>query len=363
MTTTPNLGLTKPSVGSTGWGSDINANWDTLDSIFTAPTALQRHVYPGDDIQTAIDDVIAGGGSVIIHPGTYTFSTGLDLTDADRVSIIGFGDATLLQYTGSGVAINIALGTFSCDDILLMNFRLEATGGTPGTHGIKVSAGSNYVHKYWGLNIRNFTTAGIALDAGTSSNGFMIGNCNLTGNAIGILANDAIHGRFVNNIIFSPTTHGIQLKGASQYVKVIGNEVNGGSTAGISVEGSSTDCVIEGNTCNSQTGVGIQVDTSNRIVVSGNLVRSATGNGIKGNAATDLLIGNNSCFSCGGDGINLANVDESAINSNRCKSNTGFGIKADANCDENLYDGNHTRGNTGGGLSDSGTNSTTGTNK
>lgn len=33
MATTPNLGLDKPDVGSTGWGTDVNDNWDTIDGL------------------------------------------------------------------------------------------------------------------------------------------------------------------------------------------------------------------------------------------------------------------------------------------------------------------------------------------
>ena len=31
MATTTNLGLTKPNIGNTDWGTDVNDNWDKID--------------------------------------------------------------------------------------------------------------------------------------------------------------------------------------------------------------------------------------------------------------------------------------------------------------------------------------------
>lgn len=360
MSVTPNLGLTKPDVGSTGWGSDINTNWDTLDSIYTAPSSTERHVYPGDSIQDAIDDVAALGGTVYLHPGVHTFASTLTITDGDGFSLIGFGQKTILQYTGTGVAIDVVVDAVGSDDVMMKDFRLEATGGTPGTHGIRVASDSQYAHLYVRLGIRGFSTAAIEF-GGTNIIGFLVFGCNLTNNGIGIIGAKMTRGRIANNTFFNNTTHGLQLKNTCKYVKVVGNEIYRGSTAGISVEGSSasTDCLIETNTLDGQTGSGIKVDSSNRIAVVGNVVNGATSNGILANAATDLVISCNICASCGGDGIALTNVDQTVVTGNRCKSNTGNGISADSSCDQNVFEGNETRGNTAFGLLDNGTSAQT----
>lgn len=365
MSTTPNLGLTKPAIGSTGWGDDVNANWDKLDEIYTAPSSLERHVYPGDSIQDAIDEVGDIGGAIILHQGIHEFSTTLTITDGEYVSLIGRGQGTRLQYTGSGVAIDIVTDSNVCDDMTLRDFRLEATGGTKGTYGISINSDGPWAQYIIRVAARDFRTAGILLD-GSQVYNIMIAGCNIANCEEGILADNLGRGRIIGNVFHlgGDDDYGIRLKNTSQYTRVIGNQVKGAATAGIMIEGSSTDIIVEGNTCHSGAGDGIKVDDSDRILVLGNIVEDYNGAGIKGSSgSSSLLISGNIVSNCTGDGIDLDNVDESSIVSNRCTSNGGYGISADASCDQNLYDGNHTRGNTTGGLSDSGTNSTTGTNK
>ena len=48
MSTTTNLGLTKPDAGDTEWASDINTNWDTLDSNVAVVKAID-HTWEGND--------------------------------------------------------------------------------------------------------------------------------------------------------------------------------------------------------------------------------------------------------------------------------------------------------------------------
>lgn len=54
MSTTPNLGLTKPAIDSTGWGGDVNTNWDTLD------TNLPKSNFSASAAPTVNDDTSAG---------------------------------------------------------------------------------------------------------------------------------------------------------------------------------------------------------------------------------------------------------------------------------------------------------------
>jgi hypothetical protein len=54
MATTPNLGLTKPAVDSTGWGADVNTNFDTLD------TNLPKSNFSASAAPTVNDDSNSG---------------------------------------------------------------------------------------------------------------------------------------------------------------------------------------------------------------------------------------------------------------------------------------------------------------
>jgi len=350
MSVTPNLGLTKPDVGSTGWGGPVNTNFDTLDTVFKQPSANEIHVYPGDSIQNAINTVQGLGGTIYLHPGTHTFSSTLLLTDADSLSIIGSGQGTILNYTGSGVAIDVTISAGGCDDVLMTDFDL-VNGGT-GTVGIRVNSSTQYVHRYINLNIKEFSTAGIQL--GTNVRGFLISGCNIVDNGIGIIASNVTRARIFGNTIFNNTTIGIQVKGSSQWVKVIGNEVLSGSTAGISIEDSSVDCLVEANSCNGQSGYGIKVDTANRTTVVGNNVYGTTLSGIYANSSSDIQITGNVCSNCTVDGIALVGVTTSGIVGNRCKSNTGNGISATSTCSQNLIESNEVRGNTAISVLDNG---------
>lgn len=52
---TPNLGLNKPDVGETGWGGDVNANWDKIDSALAGGVFVPRLDDPATADFTASD--------------------------------------------------------------------------------------------------------------------------------------------------------------------------------------------------------------------------------------------------------------------------------------------------------------------
>ena len=74
---TPNLGLTKPNTGATGWGATVNANYDLIDAAMAGLS----------DSSIALDDA---GGIVPISTGT-TNGARLGVSAAEKV---GFWGAT-----------------------------------------------------------------------------------------------------------------------------------------------------------------------------------------------------------------------------------------------------------------------------
>ena len=60
-TVTPNLSLVKPSVGSAGWGTTINNNYDTLDAPFASTSSGHEHLgTAGEGPRIALTTAVSG---------------------------------------------------------------------------------------------------------------------------------------------------------------------------------------------------------------------------------------------------------------------------------------------------------------
>ena len=86
-TTTPNLGLTKPDIGSTDWGTAVNGNWDIIDGASS------------------------GGGSV----------------GQCRLEYVSTTSIKLIRYNGKNVLINGALQPVPSAGVTLSNGGLSAS--------------------------------------------------------------------------------------------------------------------------------------------------------------------------------------------------------------------------------------------
>lgn len=196
------------------------------DDSFDNSTALQDAI----DVMSA-----GGGGAVIIGVGTFRF--GSTLTIKAGVSLIGQGfGATVLSYTGSGVAIvTEAPGLPNSNDSTLQGFQVRTT---TGTHGIRLLNAREVVID--GVEVRGFSTAGIHLQATT---GDFVGyititnRCHIHENGYGILCGD------VNGAINNITIHNSAIRAnetANIYSNfdmlawsVVGNALEGSGASGV----------------------------------------------------------------------------------------------------------------------------------
>lgn len=123
------------------------------------------------EIQAAIDSVVAAGGGVVFLPkGTYKTSAQL-VINASNVVLAGAGWASVISYTGNGVAILLGNSTSGTviSGIRLAHFRIAGNAGA--TRGIR-AVGVQF-SRFENLRIDGFSALnaiGLMLD--TQSTGF-----------------------------------------------------------------------------------------------------------------------------------------------------------------------------------------------
>ena len=184
----------------------------TSGAISTIPSNT-IYVYPGMNLQGAINS-LSGGGSIVLLPGTHTINSPILITN-NSIQISGYGDKSVIAASGftsptdittAAIQVGAANGTSPVDNVSLKNFKLTVSGdSTAGTdiHGIRFTGGSDHI-------IDNVTVEKTAGQSGTSATARMgiqildsttqklirprINNCRIFGN-IGASAyfTDGIH--------------------------------------------------------------------------------------------------------------------------------------------------------------------------
>lgn len=130
-TYTPRMGLTKPTVGSTGWGPKINTDYDIIDSS-VALQGQSNTFTSSQTIQDAALTLTGAGGSVVaassVTAGTFWGNgsniTGVTATDPTRV--LKAGDTMTGQLTISGSSLTVTNG------VLASTFTAAAVPGFVG---------------------------------------------------------------------------------------------------------------------------------------------------------------------------------------------------------------------------------------
>lgn len=128
---TPNLSLYKPAIGETGYGPNVDTNFDILDS-FVGNAWLNVKAPPfnakGDGVtddsvafQSAINAIsAAGGGTLFLPPSNYAIKTGL-VNLGNNLTVLGAGGAWFLKlfngdlFTVGGTSSNIRFHRLNVD--------------------------------------------------------------------------------------------------------------------------------------------------------------------------------------------------------------------------------------------------------
>ncbi|MCR4297255.1 MAG: right-handed parallel beta-helix repeat-containing protein [Gallionella sp.] len=323
--TAKGAGLVGFSHAATYAVSTVGAKLKAIVSITDAP----YNAVAGDTgdqtsaIQAAVDAVnTAGGGTVIIPPGTYRIITAIVLYS--NITVLKYGTIHMVNTTTLNAfqAVGTAGAILSNIHILGGKITGDATfaAGVPSvTNGSAINFQFVSDSTVVGVKITGFADNGTAFANG--DNNLVLG-CNVD--------------QCGQNIAFYASTRDTYDN------KAIGNTITAcGKFNALHSEGNASGgtkknygIVFANNVIDDPYGLGINVENSPEAVVSGNRVRDA-GPG----TAANLI-----------HGIILFGSPNSSVTGNVSTSNDGYGIVIGAGSSETAVSGNSTLGNTVGSI-------------
>ncbi len=212
-------------------------------------------VSPGDNIQTAIDEVLGtGGGTVFIEPGTHTLTATLTVNSVGNyLRLMGAGDASLIDCNGDRRAISIT----NCEYCTIANIKVDATDiTTSNMEAIHVNEANDNVVTIQDVAIDLPLLANDGYGIELESEYCYVTGCNIDGGSRGVS--------------LSTTGHNCQII-ANSFTNTDANAVQG-----VNVH----DCIIANNVCDvaGDYALGIIFMSGNRNIITGNtFTMSGTG--------------------------------------------------------------------------------------
>jgi parallel beta-helix repeat protein len=255
------------------------------------------------EINTAINNLPAGGGSIYLKEGTYILGDQISISQSN-VCLVGTGAGTVLKIKdGKDADMNVIYasgqGNLLVEDLRIDGNKVNQTAGS--MYGIYFTGVDN--SKIVDCWVENLSLCGIYLDVSSNDN-------TVTGNTC---QENNYYGIYLGNSSNSSNNN-----------TVTGNTCQG-NDLGIFLDGSSNNTVT-GNTCQGNDSEGISLGESSNNTVSLNIVMS------------NSQSANNTY-----DGIYIYNEgDYNSIQGNTVRRGTGanqqrYGIRIDtADCDGNL---------------------------
>jgi hypothetical protein len=306
--------------------NDTEIQWDRIRNSFGDNIIA---VSPGDNIQTAIDEVVAiGEGVIYLNPGTHVLTATLTIDDPDvDITIRGNYDATIIDINGDRTAFDIDQA-YSC---VLENFRID-TSDAVTTLLVIIDIDEALDNRVICENIH------IVGDAGKDGIGFEINSNNvevLSCIVDYIWEGIRCYGSKITvdrNIFKNADVRGIYLAPSSSQINISHNFIDtcgSGSNqhAGIMVD-DVTFCNINNNLITACNGAGVEIRLGTQNSIISNTIWSITGEGILAGSNEDYsLISDNNISSCSTYGISiLSGNDYITIGPNSFYNNTSGNI-------------------------------------
>jgi parallel beta-helix repeat protein len=239
-------------------------------------SAAERHVYPGQSIQTAINNADVDD-TIYVHAGTYNEHVNVN----KRVTLIGVDMPVITAVNPGGVTTEVI--TLSADGITLENFTVISAN----SYAIKVISSHNIItgNTVYQNRVGEMIYQGIYFD---NSNSNIITNNTIYNNS-GVVLSSSNSNIIIGNTVCN-SAHGFELHGSNGNT-LSNNTVFSSSSRGILL-GGNNNTVIGNNVSNSRHDNGILIGGKNNIV-SGNTVSNNFDYGIFiSHASTNTLIGN-----------------------------------------------------------------------
>ncbi len=220
-----------------------SSNIKTSGTVTTIPDST-IYVYPGMNIQAAINSV-SSGGVITLLPGIHNISSTL-LVNKDNIQIQGYGDASVVRASGfigsdttAAIQIGSVDGATPNNSVILSDFRLEVSGtGASDIHGVRVAGGSDN-------QLLNLTVVKTSGASGTAA-----------GARMGVLMMDGTTQKLTRPVVkgclvmgtssaVAYFTDGIHVTGGASYGVGSGIFTNGQGVEAALVEGNQVDYVRE----------------------------------------------------------------------------------------------------------------------
>ncbi len=309
--------------------NDTTTRWDILRNLYGDNII---GVSPGDNIQTAIDEIESiGSGVVKLLPGTHTLSATLTVNDNPNtlIKIKGSGDTSVIDCNGNRAAFFVT----NCKSCVLEDFKVDCSdvGDWQGVVMITEANNNKCV-------ARNIT---------------VVGNGDRGGWGIFIQSDNCL----VIECDVSYTQWGIAMIGSNS--KVINNTISN-CLSGIKLD-TSPDSLVSGNHVTDSIQLITIDDDSHRTVVTGNFTNNdATGLFTRAIAIrnTDYctISGNNCCNNQSNHANSYGTIDledshyniidgNNISNNNNAGAGTQYGIKIDATSTGTMLGANVIHGN------------------
>ena len=301
----------------------------------------ESHASGALTIQSAIDQVKAGGGTVCLGPGTYPLRDTVRVDDARSIRIRGQGPATVLLATGAGAALEVT----DSNGVTIENLAVISAATAESQNAVRLRR-SIAVHlerlSIAGLSVGDARSIAIGLD--NVLVGLTISRCLLfahTGLAGGLGESYvAAASLLLEDNALLCAGRGVALGRAVLHLgetRVAGNTIVGCDSAGISLRGGALPnaaisiagnvCVVEGD------GIVCGLDAAR---IAENDVRGTGRNG----GRDGIVIA---------AGLDAEGIDDCQILANRIRGVRGYGIALRAHVASGMIKNNVLAG-TGGGI-------------
>jgi len=242
----------------------------SLLAVVNPVRAAVWHVYPGDSIQSAVNNA-SSGDTIYVHAGVY--NERITISNKD-LTLIGDGAAVTIIDAGGGTGAVFYITT--PNTVNISGFTLKGAGSFPN----------------WGYGVYYFN----------NSTGVLANNV-ITGNYThGVYVNKSAHPTIKNNIITANGRIGIYNNNSSNPL-IVNNVIVGNGERGIYNEGYSNPTIFH-NTITGNAWDGIQcIDNSNPTVMN-NIICSNGGYGINASPGSDPVCSYNDVWNNGNGDYN-----------------------------------------------------------